>query len=170
LQALRDLHYPRLQIELHPAALTLEQVRALNLPSTPLKESERRADHWRAVMDHEQTEIDALIALRPDALREIVTEAIVPFYDPTLAERTEQAQHEWEEQAAQLLHDHPNYQTSRVELEHALADLRTAADRVHTIQNTIRERLTDLEPRPVVVPDPEIFEDAPEPLFSCRDD
>ncbi len=67
LQALRDLKHPALKIEVHPVALTLEQVRRLDLPSTPLKATEHRGDKWRAVMQHEQTEIDALAALNPEA-------------------------------------------------------------------------------------------------------
>ena len=38
-------------------------------------------------MDREQTEIDALAALRPDVLNQIARDAITPFYDPTLARR-----------------------------------------------------------------------------------
>jgi hypothetical protein len=87
LQALHDLLYPTLDIQLHHVALTLGQVRRLELPSTPLKETELRGDHWRAVMHHEQTEIDALAALRPQALRRIALDAIKPFYDGTLQER-----------------------------------------------------------------------------------
>jgi hypothetical protein len=48
LQALRDLHHPTLNIEVHRVALARDQCIAYDLPSTPLKETERRADHWRA--------------------------------------------------------------------------------------------------------------------------
>jgi hypothetical protein len=41
-------------------ALTVEQVRNLGLPSTPLKDTERRADRWRQAFGVGQTEIDAL--------------------------------------------------------------------------------------------------------------
>ena len=63
LQALRDLLFPTLRFEVVPAALTVEQVRDLDLPSTPLKETEKRADRWRAAFGVEQTEIDALATL-----------------------------------------------------------------------------------------------------------
>jgi hypothetical protein len=39
LQALRTLEFPSLKIEVYPVALTIEQVMALDLPSTPLKET-----------------------------------------------------------------------------------------------------------------------------------
>ncbi len=44
---LHDLHFPDLRFEVVPAGLNPEQVRDLGLPSTPLKESERRADKWK---------------------------------------------------------------------------------------------------------------------------
>ena len=68
-------------------ALTVEQVRDLDLPSTPLKETEKRADRWREAFGVEQTEIDALATLRPDALREIVDRAFDPYFDRTLKAR-----------------------------------------------------------------------------------
>lgn len=96
LQAFRDLHFPDLEFELHPVALTEAQVREHKLPSTPLKETERRADGWRAAHGGlEQTEIDALATLKPGILTEIVREAIAPFFDPTLKHRACQAEQEW---------------------------------------------------------------------------
>ena len=91
LQALRTLRHPDLRIAVHRVALTLDQVRELNLPSTPLKETEKRADKWRARMGHEQTEIDALAALRPEELTRIALDALKPFFDFTLDERCERA-------------------------------------------------------------------------------
>jgi hypothetical protein len=70
-QAHRDLRYPDLEVQVHQVALTREQVREFGLPSTPLKEKERRAAAWRAKWGHDQTEIDALAALRPDLLEQI---------------------------------------------------------------------------------------------------
>ena len=60
LQALRDLLFPDLRFEVVSVALNPEQVAALELPSTPLKESEKRGDRWREAFGIEQTEIDAL--------------------------------------------------------------------------------------------------------------
>jgi hypothetical protein len=44
LQALRDLLFPNLRFEVVPVALNPDQVAELGLPSTPLKETEQRAD------------------------------------------------------------------------------------------------------------------------------
>src|SRR5262249_35061855 len=50
LQALQVRLHRNLQIQLHAVALTLDQVREYDLPSTPLKETERRASKWREAM------------------------------------------------------------------------------------------------------------------------
>jgi hypothetical protein len=87
LQALRDLQFPDLKFELVAVALTVEQVRELGLPSTPLKETEKRADRWRDAFGVEQTEIDAIATLRPDILADIIEHAFDPYLDRDLAAR-----------------------------------------------------------------------------------
>jgi hypothetical protein len=180
LQALRDLLYQDLAMELYPVALTLEQVREYGLPSTPLKESERRADRWREAMGHEQTEIDAMIALQPRALRQIARDAIAPFYDPSLEGRTKEASEAWHEEAEERMRSHPAYQEALLRLESALDALRgsareTATDAVaafEAIQRGIAEELaaTILVP-PVVLPEPNYdVSCAPRPLFTCDEE
>jgi hypothetical protein len=105
LQALRDLRFPDLKFEVVPVALTVEQVLELGLPSTPLKETEKRADSWREAFGVEQTEIDALATLRPRDLEEIVTNAIGPYYDASLAARVAEAEREWQAAAQRALND-----------------------------------------------------------------
>ena len=78
LQALKALEFDDLELEVHRVALTPEQVREYGLPSTPLKDTERRADKWTAAMGVEQTEIDALAALQPDVLTAMARDAIAP--------------------------------------------------------------------------------------------
>src|SRR5262249_3234572 len=60
LQAFKDLFFPNLRFEVVPVALTVEQVREFRLPSTPLKETEKRADRWREAFGVEHTHIDPL--------------------------------------------------------------------------------------------------------------
>ena len=84
LQAFRDLLFPDLRFEVVPIALNPDQVRDLGLPSTPLKETEKRGDRWREAFGIEQTEIDALATLRPDVLREIIERAFDPYLDRDL--------------------------------------------------------------------------------------
>jgi hypothetical protein len=101
LQAMREL-LRGFEFELHRVALTPDQVTEYGLPSTPVKETEKRADHWRQAMGVEQTEIDALASLRPDLLRQLARDAIAPFFDHTLDGRVFDARSAWlnEAQAA----------------------------------------------------------------------
>jgi hypothetical protein len=102
LQAFRDFRFPKLKFEIVPVALSVEQVRELGLPSTPLKETEKRANRWREAFGVEQTEIDALATLQPDVLRGIVEDAFDPYFDHALEDRVAEAKAEWlaEAQAA----------------------------------------------------------------------
>jgi len=105
LQAFRALEFPTLDFQVRRVGLTPEQARAYELPSTPLRESERRADRWRTAMGVEQTEIDALASLRPALLREIASAAIAPFFDHTLERRVFVARSRWLAQAQALIDD-----------------------------------------------------------------
>jgi len=105
LQAFRDLLFPKLRFEVVPVALTVEQVTELRLPSTPLKETEKRADRWREAFGVEQTEIDALATLQPDVLREIVEAAFDPYFDRTLEDRVAEAEAEWLAEAQSAINE-----------------------------------------------------------------
>lgn len=133
LQALRDLLFPELRFSVVPVGLTVDQVRAHGLPSTPLKTTERRADRWRAEFGVEQTEIDALATLKPALLSQIVQDAITPYFDDTLERRAWRAREEWLEAAQehlsantdaeliQQLHDEAAYRFS--ELQNFVAEI-----------------------------------------------
>jgi hypothetical protein len=134
LQALRDLFFPQLQFEIVPVALLVEQVRELGLPSTPLKETEKRADRWKSAFGVEQTEIDALAALQPDLLRQILERAFDPYWDSTLESRVEQAKEEWDEQAAEAIRaqiDPQKLDALREEAGEKLAELQDAIDSIN---------------------------------------
>jgi hypothetical protein len=103
LQGFKALEFPDLDFEAHRVALTPDQVREYGLPSTPLKETERRGDRWRAAMGVEQTEIDALASLRPDLLARIARDACRPYFDTTLAGRVAEARRDWLDEAQAAL-------------------------------------------------------------------
>ncbi|KRQ01849.1 hypothetical protein AOQ72_10560 [Bradyrhizobium yuanmingense] len=132
LQAFRDRFFPALKFSVYPVALTEDQVRRLDLPSTPIKAKEVRADRWREAHGGlQQTEIDALTTLRPDELRRIVNEAVRPFYDGSLVRRAEQVRSEWIEAAQTALNagiDHVMLARLRAEMEQRLETLRQEID------------------------------------------
>jgi len=177
IQTLVDLRFPGLDIAVYPTALTYKQVVSLDLPSTPLKETERRADKWREYWGRSQTEIDALAALAPDTLRQIAENAVKPFYDPSLSRRAQIAEGTWQSNASRLLQEHPNYAQAEAvvtaafeKVQSAVEALRETADRLDEAQNTATDMLKVDLPPPYEVPEPVLTEAAPEPLFSSLDD
>jgi hypothetical protein len=115
-QTLCDLRYPGLDIRVDPVALNFEQVRDLGLPSTPLKESVKEKEKGKTWVNHwgrEQTEIDALAALKPDELRKIAEAAVVPFYDPTLQPRWRSIATDWSIAARRQMEAHPLFDETR---------------------------------------------------------
>jgi hypothetical protein len=157
LQALRDLYYPNLNVKLYAVALTIEQVRALGLPSSPFKNTEKRAAKWREVMGHEQTEIDAMVELHPDVLRDAVYDAIRPFYDFGLDKRVLEAEARWRAEANAALEAHPDYQNVTERIEAAWEHTNAAVDELHSEQERAAEILEDSVP-----PAPEIPDAAPD--------
>ena len=132
LQAFKNLFFPKLRFEVVPIALTVEQVRELGLPSSPLKGTEKRADRWRQAFGVEQTEIDALATLQPDVLREIVNDAFRPYYDDTLEDRVDEARDVWMQEAQAAI-------DAQVDPE-ILAGLRTeAAERLAELASVIAD-------------------------------
>lgn len=156
LQAFKTLQVPELSFEVHRVALTPDQARAYGLPSTPLKEKERRADRWRDAMGTEQTEIDALASLRPDLLRSIAADAIAPFFDSTLVARVALARIEWGERAQAVLDaamDAERMEQLRSDAADRLAAMRAE---IAEINDALRIDATELELPPVAVPEAEL--------------
>ncbi len=174
LQALRTLRHPDLRIAVHPVALTLDQVRELHLPSTPLKATEKRADKWRARMGHEQTEIDALAALRPGELTRIALDALRPFYDFGLDARCQAALENRQVEAREKLAKHVAQPAIEASIRDAYAEVEKA---VVGLEQAQAEALSQLQEgddgiKDVSVAVPKVMIDAPlpAPLFTTDDD
>ncbi len=157
LQALRDLLFPRLQFEVVTPALTVEQVRELGLPSTPLKETENRADRWREAFGIEQTEIDALATLRPDVLRRIVEAAIEPYFDESLDLRVAEAKEAWKYAATASLEYQIDSDALGAIQERAGDKLEELRGAIRLINDSLRLAVDDIVELPEpVVPEAEI--------------
>jgi len=76
-----------LDIRIFPVVLTLEQVQYYELPRTPIKESERRREGFEQRHGQGAVELDALEALYPGTLQEILAREMGVYYDTTLEER-----------------------------------------------------------------------------------
>jgi hypothetical protein len=157
LQAFKALLFPHLKFQVRRVALTPEQVRLYGLPSTPLKATEKRADKWREKMGVEQTEIDALAALRPDLLRRIAEQAVAPFFDATLSRRCSRVANEWREacqEAVDAQTDQDHLEALADEANEALAAVRQEIERLSE-QIRIDPSGYSLPPRPAP-PEPEM--------------
>jgi hypothetical protein len=103
LQALRDLEFPPLDVDLIHVGLTPDQVRSFELPSSPLSEKDKRKARWIERMGVEQTEVDSLLALHPGALARMARDALSPYFDPGLAERVDSAREQWRAEAVDVI-------------------------------------------------------------------
>jgi hypothetical protein len=162
LRAFQALDCPDLGFQLYPVALTPEQVLnapaewGIELPSTPLKDTERRADRWTAAFGIEQTEVDALSALHPDLLTQVAREAIRPWFDTSLERRMREARQAWEEKAQQALVEQlgaDQIEQLRREAEEKIAEL-------HDLRDQVKDAMYVDDLDGVVLPDPP---EAPEP-------
>jgi hypothetical protein len=169
LQAFQALLFPDLRYEVHRVALMPDQVREYGLPSTPLKDTERRADSWQRAMRVRQTEIDALAALRPDLLRRIARDAVRPFHDSTLSSRVYQARLEWIERAQAVIDaglDSEHLERIRVE---ATANLEALREQIDALNNEMRIDASDFDLPPVPpVPEVRVNGHHPLPLLDSR--
>jgi hypothetical protein len=170
LQALRDLFFPKLQFEVVSVALTVEQVRELGLPSTPLKETEKRADRWREAFGVEQTEIDALATLQPDVLREILEDAFAPYWDDGLEDRVEQAKEEWNEAAEEAIRNQIDQEKLDALREEAAEKLTELQDAVTSINERLRLAGDHFILPPIEVPEPEVNDDSQRQALVSFDD
>jgi hypothetical protein len=156
LQAFRALYFADLRFQVYRAALTPTQAGEYGLPSTPLKDTEKRGDAWRAAMGTEQTEIDALASLRPDLLREIARAALAPFFDYTLDGRVEEAWEEWNEEAARIATEQLGaHQLGRLQRQ-ATEKLATIRAEVDALKAAMRFDTSDLRLPEAVVPEAEL--------------
>jgi hypothetical protein len=175
-QALCDLRFPDLDLRLYPVALTLEQCIEYELPSAPLQPSEKRKEKWLARFGREQTELDALMALRPGVLDRLLHAAIEPFFDPTLDARFDAA-NALREDADAWFKALPAYAEAAESLRALHADARDAVDELaeaveHHVE-AVRAAVREAEDAPKLDPveiKPDITVELPEPLFHSRDD
>lgn len=154
-QAIRDSQFPDLEIRVHAVALTLDQVRDWGLPSTPLKETERRADKWQEAMGWEQTELDAAVALKPREFREVVRKSLEQYHDNTVHHRAWEMAEEMAEKANARLADIIDSESMaeiRYRVEKRLAEIQNLVDEVNASLSIDPEDIgLDLPPAPDVM-------------------
>jgi hypothetical protein len=153
LQAFKVLYPGMPDFTIHRIALTPDQVRQYGLPSTPLKDTEKRADKWRQAWGVDQTEIDALASLRPDLLRQIARDAITPFYDRELYSRVQRAADTWTGEALEVVNsqvDGERLTRIRAEAERLLGGMR---EQIADLNSQLRIDVRDFSLPEIVIPE-----------------
>lgn len=69
-------------VKVKPLALTREQIELYHLPRIPIKETERRAERFESAFGTGAVELDALEALYPGVLADLVDAALQPYFSP----------------------------------------------------------------------------------------
>jgi hypothetical protein len=169
LYAVKVLHFLDLEFEVHRAALTPAQVRQFDLPSSPLKASEKRGDAWRAAMGIEQTEIDALATLRPELLRQVARDAIAPFCDFDLDRRVKAAREEWLTHALAIINDNLDAERLGRIRAQAAEQLEAMREQIAELNEALRVDVDDFDLPDIEIPEAELTLGlAPQPLVDSR--
>ena len=168
LQAFKQLEFGDLEFEVRRVALSPDQVREYDLPSTPLKDTEPRADTWQAAMGVAQTEIDALAALRPDLLRQIARDAIAPHFDATLDQRATEAREQWLRDAQEMIDGQIDADLRARIYAEAAGKLAAVRAQLEEMRDSIRFDASDFTVPPIVIPEAHISGRAGTPLVDSR--
>lgn len=119
-------------IQVQPAVLTAAQVTQYNLPRTPIKETERRAGRFESVHGEGAVELDALQALHPGALGQILEETarVMGWYDPNF----EYEYNRWRSQVQDVIRQ------TNTDLAEPYAD---AFDELTTRRDALQDEIAD---------------------------
>lgn len=94
-----------LDIQVRPIVLTHEQCIEYQLPRTPIKKIERRLSAFEGRFGEGATELDALEALHPGLLREILVEEIERYWNPDHDTAVDDTYQEIEDQLDEITRD-----------------------------------------------------------------
>ena len=162
----RQEYAPDADVKLTPIALTREQVLAYRLPRTPIKDTDKRRSGFEDRRGAGAVELDALEALYPGVLADLVREALAPYRDRDLGLRLERARRqaqevaesEWRdliaEDARQLAEIRRQARELAAGYTERLAELREALEQdmapleeaLDALRQAVQEKAADFEP------------------------
>jgi hypothetical protein len=166
-----------LDIQVRPIVLTHEQCVEYKLPRTPIKDSEQRAPGFEARFGAGATELDALEALHPGLLRELVEKEIDRYWDPNHDDAIDATCQDIEDRLAKItagIHDEHGDEIDALQTEwqRITNEYLAWVELAKPVWQTIRDECDDNEPSLDDVEWVEPFEadEDPDPLFdSTRD-
>jgi hypothetical protein len=169
--AIRDCD---IDLQVRPIALTAAQCELYNLPRTPIKEGEKRREGFEDQHGRGATELDALEALHPGTLGQIVTQEIRRCYDPTLAQRQADKVAEVRNQLLALnlaAQERVGEQLDAIRAAQArLAEAYNSGivelnEQLAAVQQAMSAELKEAKPDKIEWPEPEEGEEDDDPLF-----
>ncbi len=164
-------------ITLQPIVLMPEQCEEFRLPRTPIKGTEKRAARFEYRFGTGATELDALEALHPGKLAEIIEMEVCRYVDPTLVGRVGAAESdifreiaEIEEQIRERYTDEIEGLTERYDSILAWAALleAEASDLWTQMTEDLEDEKLDVDPS--MIPEPRDPDPVEEPLYSSERD
>jgi hypothetical protein len=170
-----------LDIQVRPVVLTAEQCREYELPRTPIKESERRAASFESRFGSGATELDALEALHPGALRRILQQEIGRYFDTSLERRVAAVDVELRAELSAINQDVERHHAEALERlrvqwqaiqQRVRAERQAWNDRAGQVWQSMTKALNARAPDIAAVtwPEPIPGDEDPEPLFDSRRD
>jgi hypothetical protein len=155
-----------LDIQLRPIALTYEQCIENRLPRIPLKETERRGSRFEQRFGEGATELDALEALKPGLLSQILIKEIGRYYDPDHDERLKDAWGAVREEIAGV--EAAVYRRHKDAIDTLRLEWKAWRDKAGPLWRQIADNLATDAPE-IVMPESQFlaYEDA-DPLFDSR--
>jgi hypothetical protein len=171
-----ELHKRELQldVQLRPIVLTHEQCIEYGLPRTPIKETERRASRFEERFGEGATELDALEALHPGLLREIVLGEVRRYWNPDHDDEVSGSCEEVAARCAEVTRNARDDHRREIEAltadwQHIVAEIRGWSDRAKPVWQAITESLEENEPYVDGIEAPPFDADEdPDPLFDSR--
>jgi hypothetical protein len=161
-----------LDIQVRPVVLTHDQCVHYQLPRSPIKESEGRAHVFEARFGEGATELDALEALHPGELEQILRQEIERYYDVTLSDQVEDKAAEVESELDEItaaVHEAYAEGLAKLEAERRTviaaikAFKRKAAPILKKIEKELNAQAPDIDQYDW--PEPEEGDEDPDPMF-----
>ncbi|KXB06573.1 hypothetical protein AKJ51_03480 [candidate division MSBL1 archaeon SCGC-AAA382A20] len=137
-------------IRVEKLGLTQEQIEELNLPRTPIKESDRRKENFEEKNGTGAVELDALEALHEGKLAQILRDAADKYYDTELENRLDQThrqarrevERDWQQRTAPHREELQDIETRvRDIMDSYQAELQALSDRLEGDLAPYRDKL-----------------------------
>src|SRR5260370_2445698 len=127
-----------LGIQLRNIVLTEEQCKQYRLPRTPLKDTERRKDKFEEHYGEGATELDALEALHPGVLANLVTKEVERYRDPDFEDQVGEAIENFE--ADIDAYNHEKHASCQEDIDALGAEHREDVEALHANLRPLEER------------------------------